>query len=209
LPKKHETPAWTAGCFPSKSVSKLWVLLLWHRPLWPRQPCPPLPWGPNLLQPMYLRLAFLRNLGTWELMLVLMCHRTHASCCLCVLTNPLDLPPLVGFVIAIALSEQSPAHTFSNMCTSSFIVCIMHSSGYPGDERTKSWLLAHMDKIFGFPSIVRFSWSTCSKLLKEKAVAVDWYSVLCWLIPCSLTRCTCVCCCRLRRCIRTGTALTF
>mmetsp|Transcript_22365 Transcript_22365/g.19867 ORF Transcript_22365/g.19867 Transcript_22365/m.19867 type:complete len:236 (-) Transcript_22365:205-912(-) len=32
--------------------------------------------------------------------------------------------------------------------------------GYPGDEVTKFWLKKHYDKIFGFPTIVRFSWST-------------------------------------------------
>ena len=31
-----------------------------------------------------------------------------------------------------------------------------------------------MDKVFGFPEIVRFSWSSCSRILEELAVAVDW-----------------------------------
>ncbi len=47
-------------------------------------------------------------------------------------------------------------------------------SGYPGDDRTKTWLLDHLDSVFGFPSIVRFSWSTCARLLADKACAVDW-----------------------------------
>jgi ribonuclease H2 subunit A len=50
-------------------------------------------------------------------------------------------------------------------------------SGYPGDERTKQWLNGHLDPVFGFPSIVRFSWSTCSRLLDESAVNVDWYVI--------------------------------
>jgi len=33
--------------------------------------------------------------------------------------------------------------------------------GYPADELTKSWLVKNQDPLFGFPSIVRFSWQTC------------------------------------------------
>ena len=35
--------------------------------------------------------------------------------------------------------------------------------GYPGDPITKQWLDKHQDDVFGFPTIVRFSWSTCDK----------------------------------------------
>ena len=35
--------------------------------------------------------------------------------------------------------------------------------GYPGDEVTKTWLDNHYDRVFGFPTIVRFSWSTWDK----------------------------------------------
>lgn len=46
-------------------------------------------------------------------------------------------------------------------------------SGYPGDEKTITWLKKHMDPIFGFPDIVRFSWKTCETLIMEK-VTVDY-----------------------------------
>ncbi len=42
------------------------------------------------------------------------------------------------------------------------------------DAVTKEWLRANMDKLFGFPSLVRFSWSTCRDLLKSDGVAVKW-----------------------------------
>jgi ribonuclease H2 subunit A len=32
--------------------------------------------------------------------------------------------------------------------------------GYPGDKDTRAWLREHMDPVFGFPSLVRFSWKT-------------------------------------------------
>jgi ribonuclease H2 subunit A len=41
-------------------------------------------------------------------------------------------------------------------------------SGYPGDERTKKWLRASADRVFGFPSIVRFSWQTTKTLLGDE-----------------------------------------
>ena len=31
-----------------------------------------------------------------------------------------------------------------------------YGSGYPADPDTKRWLEAHIDKVFGFPSLVRF-----------------------------------------------------
>ncbi|CAH8560094.1 unnamed protein product [Heterobilharzia americana] len=47
-------------------------------------------------------------------------------------------------------------------------------SGYPGDPVTKSYLRACMDPIFGFPSIVRSSWSTATTLLSQYGVPVKW-----------------------------------
>lgn len=42
------------------------------------------------------------------------------------------------------------------------------------DAVTKEWLRANMDRLFGFPSLVRFSWSTCRDLLKSDGVSVKW-----------------------------------
>jgi ribonuclease H2 subunit A len=44
-----------------------------------------------------------------------------------------------------------------------------YGSGYPGDEVTKKFLRDNIDKVFGFPRIVRFSWSTAENLLEEYA----------------------------------------
>ncbi|KAK1862211.1 hypothetical protein I4F81_004786 [Pyropia yezoensis] len=49
-------------------------------------------------------------------------------------------------------------------------------AGYPGDGVTKAWLAAHVDSVFGFPSLVRFSWSTVRVLLANTpaAVGIRW-----------------------------------
>lgn len=47
-------------------------------------------------------------------------------------------------------------------------------SGYPGDPLTKKWMDESCDRIFGFPTFVRFSWSTTKTLLEKKSVEVDW-----------------------------------
>ena len=51
-------------------------------------------------------------------------------------------------------------------------------SGYPADPITKKFLRDNMDPVFGYPSIVRFSWSTSEKILEEKGFKVnkntDW-----------------------------------
>uniref|UniRef100_A0A1B6H0R9 Ribonuclease H2 subunit A n=1 Tax=Cuerna arida TaxID=1464854 RepID=A0A1B6H0R9_9HEMI len=42
------------------------------------------------------------------------------------------------------------------------------------DPETIKFLKNNIDPVFGFPQLVRFSWSTAQKLLDEHAVAVDW-----------------------------------
>ncbi|KAJ9079435.1 hypothetical protein DSO57_1035490 [Entomophthora muscae] len=47
-------------------------------------------------------------------------------------------------------------------------------SGYPGDPNTISWLNNTIDRDFGWPSIIRFSWGTCDRLLEIKSTKVIW-----------------------------------
>lgn len=47
-------------------------------------------------------------------------------------------------------------------------------SGYPNDPATKKWLSQNVDKVFGFPQLVRFSWSTAGSILESEALAVEW-----------------------------------
>lgn len=42
------------------------------------------------------------------------------------------------------------------------------------DPQTKTFLKENIDPIFGFPQIVRFSWSTAQNILKDNAVPVYW-----------------------------------
>ncbi|XP_062091756.1 ribonuclease H2 subunit A isoform X2 [Humulus lupulus] len=48
-------------------------------------------------------------------------------------------------------------------------------SGYPGDPGTKAWLKHNKHPVFGFPTLVRFSWGTCTPYIKE-CVEVLWES---------------------------------
>jgi ribonuclease H2 subunit A len=48
-------------------------------------------------------------------------------------------------------------------------------SGYPGDPVTKKFLNKSSDPVFGFPSVVRFSWKTAENLLEKRAFDCDWY----------------------------------
>ena len=47
-------------------------------------------------------------------------------------------------------------------------------SGYPGDAQTKKWLVDNCDHLFGFPTVVRFSWKTTSNILEERGIPVGW-----------------------------------
>jgi hypothetical protein len=45
-------------------------------------------------------------------------------------------------------------------------------NGYPSDVRTKLWMRRNLDPVFGWPSVVRFSWKPAALLLEKGAVRV-------------------------------------
>jgi len=47
-------------------------------------------------------------------------------------------------------------------------------SGYPADPSTKEFLRKNVHSIFGFPTIVRFSWSTAEEIILNRCVKVHW-----------------------------------
>lgn len=44
--------------------------------------------------------------------------------------------------------------------------------GYPSDPLTVRWLEDNVHPVHGFPDIVRFSWSSCQRILDDKAIPV-------------------------------------
>ncbi len=48
-----------------------------------------------------------------------------------------------------------------------------YGSGYPGDEKCVQWLAKASHPVFGYPNMVRFSWSTAREAL-EKSGAVSF-----------------------------------
>ena len=55
---------------------------------------------------------------------------------------------------------------------------IKYGSGYPSDPVTKKFLLDHCDAVFGYPQLIRFSWSTATNAMAASAVTVQWETVL-------------------------------
>ena len=47
-------------------------------------------------------------------------------------------------------------------------------SGYPADPLTKKFMSQNLDPVFGFPQLVRFSWSTASTIVEKNGVPVHW-----------------------------------
>ncbi|CDJ60526.1 ribonuclease hi large subunit, putative [Eimeria maxima] len=51
----------------------------------------------------------------------------------------------------------------------------VYGSGYPGDRVTIGFLKDHMDLVFGFPEIVRWSWQTAKELFEKDGIPTEWY----------------------------------
>lgn len=49
-------------------------------------------------------------------------------------------------------------------------------SGYPGDPTTAAWMQRNFDPVFGFPSIVRFSWGPVQEIFQKNRATADWDS---------------------------------
>ncbi|KAI6229885.1 Ribonuclease [Aphelenchoides fujianensis] len=47
-------------------------------------------------------------------------------------------------------------------------------SGYPGDPATQKYLCQNIDPVFGFSSLIRFSWKTTEEALSRGAVKCEW-----------------------------------
>lgn len=47
-------------------------------------------------------------------------------------------------------------------------------SGYPSDPKTQAWIRNSLDPTFGFPSLVRFSWTTIKVALEKSGHDVEW-----------------------------------
>ncbi len=72
--------------------------------------------------------------------------------------------------------ETSFKNIYKLFCTLLKITILIYSVRL--DPKTKSWLLKHLDPVFGYPQFVRFSWSTAQTLIDSKAVSVHWWVCL-------------------------------
>lgn len=54
------------------------------------------------------------------------------------------------------------------------LISFNYGSGYPGDPKTKEFLRLSMDKVFGFPSFIRFGWSTAYSILDKDAIPCNF-----------------------------------
>jgi len=49
-----------------------------------------------------------------------------------------------------------------------------YGCGYPSDPKAKAWLRRNLDPVYGFPTLVRYSWKTCTTILEDHKINVDW-----------------------------------
>lgn len=51
---------------------------------------------------------------------------------------------------------------------------LLFGSGYLADKRTVDWMSRNTDKVFGFPSLVRFSWTPAQQAIVKHCSHVKW-----------------------------------
>jgi len=78
------------------------------------------------------------------------------------------------------LGSGYPSGAFFFALPSHSIVILTHLK-LSSDPNTQAWLKTAVDPIFGFPKIVRFSWTTVKVILEKNARSVKW-SVIVGLI---------------------------
>ncbi|KAI6025711.1 ribonuclease H-like domain-containing protein [Pisolithus orientalis] len=61
-----------------------------------------------------------------------------------------------------------------NMAADEKVFSRNFGSGYPSDPKTQEWMKDTLHPTFGFPSMVRFSWTTVKVLLEKSAHPVKW-----------------------------------
>ena len=70
--------------------------------------------------------------------------------------------------------DDTPGTTTRSFSRSVPAPTVPFGSGYPSDPVTKTWMASNIDPIFGYPSLVRFSWGTAVRALEHTAVEVTW-----------------------------------
>lgn len=70
---------------------------------------------------------------------------------------------------------QAPAKRQRRDTGQPFACSTSFGSGYPADPVTAEWLRESADYVFGYPSLIRFSWKTCSTALEKYACPVHWH----------------------------------
>ncbi|KAL5991101.1 hypothetical protein ACLOJK_012007 [Asimina triloba] len=69
------------------------------------------------------------------------------------------------------LDDYSPSKLFADLVGDSLLVAkcpdVFVGWFFASDPETKAWLGHHKHPIFGFPTLVRFSWGTCTPYFKE------------------------------------------
>lgn len=79
---------------------------------------------------------------------------------------------LRDFVLGEMAASLDGGSSSSDGCAAA--LSTQFGSGYPADPQTKRWLEASINRVFGFPSLVRFSWSTCTPLLEQHAATITF-----------------------------------
>ena len=88
-----------------------------------------------------------------------------------------DTYPIVSAASICAKVTRDHALRDFVYCEKGIQVSDQVGCGYPGDAVTRKWLINHMDDVFGFPSLVRFSWKTAYEMLDKQDKLADFHNV--------------------------------
>ena len=83
-------------------------------------------------------------------------------------SKPDDTYPIVGAASICAKVSRDHSIIEWEYVEKNMTFSRAHGCGYPGNTITCRWLVDTFDTVFGYPSIVRFSWLTASRIIEAK-----------------------------------------
>ncbi|XP_068633924.1 ribonuclease H2 subunit A isoform X2 [Battus philenor] len=153
-PLSNETILQTLGCADSKALTEEKRDEIFTKMLTDEESLSNVGWNAEIISPKYISNSMYRRAK----------HSLNE-----VAKKADSIYPIVSAASIVAKVTRDHALKVWNFKEGLDMDSTQFGSGYPGDPLTKKFIREQIDNVFGYPLLVRFSWSTAENMLQEKA----------------------------------------